>query len=106
MKKQTITTGLLMDEHTQISYTEICETYEIDEAFLQELAEHGLIEQTASNLKQQTFDHHTVTRIQSARRIQHDLGVNTPGVVLAIELLEELEQLRDELNILKRHLEE
>jgi hypothetical protein len=30
--------------------------------------------------------------------------VNIPGAVLALELLDELEQIRDELQILKRHV--
>ena len=32
-------------------------------------------------------------------------GVNIPGVVLVIELIDELEQLRQKIQILQRHLD-
>jgi len=36
------------------------------------------------------------TRARIALRLERDLGINVPGVALALELLEELEQLRRE----------
>lgn len=106
MNADDVKTGILMDEHTSISFVEVCKTYHISEDFLIELVEHGLIKKTKKNIKQQTFDYHTICRIQSAKRLQHDLGVNTAGVVLALELLEELKLMREELAILQRHVDQ
>lgn len=36
-------------------------------------------------------------RVRSALRLQHDLGVNLAGIALALNLMEELEDLRAEL---------
>jgi chaperone modulatory protein CbpM len=48
------------------------------------------------------FNTEHLSRIQSAARLFHDLKINAPGVVLAVELLDEIEALRQELAILER----
>lgn len=98
--------AMLMDEHTSVSFVEVCKTYHIPEDFLIELVEHGLVKKTTKNIEQQTFDYQTICRIQSAKRLQHDLDVNTAGVVLALELLDELKLVREELAILQRHVKQ
>jgi chaperone modulatory protein CbpM len=40
--------------------------------------------------------------VRITRNLQRDLGVNTPGAALALELLEELEQLRARLRRLEK----
>ena len=105
-KDDTEMKGVLMDTHTEISFVEVCQTFQVSEAFLTELIEHGLFKPSGTNIKKLTFDYHTVSRIQSAKRMQQDLGINTAGVVLALELLEELQQVRDELTILRRLIDE
>lgn len=104
MNSNDVKTGMLMDEHTRVSFVEVCKTCHISEDFLIELVEHGLVKMTIKNIEQQTFDYHTICRIQSAKRLQHDLDVNTAGVVLALELLDELKHVREELAILQRHV--
>lgn len=105
MKEQNIITGCLMDEHKTISYVEVCQKYNLSEDVLIEMIEYGLIDVQHTDLKTMEFDFNMLCKIQSACRLQQDLGLNVPGVVLAIELLEELNELRQELNILKRHVE-
>jgi len=39
-------------------------------------------------------------RVRSALRLQHDLGVNLAGIALALDLMEELENLRAQLKIM------
>jgi chaperone modulatory protein CbpM len=41
-------------------------------------------------------------RVRITRNLQRDLGVNTPGAALALELLEELEELRTQLRRLEK----
>ena len=101
MDNQKVVTGLLMDEHTTISIIEVCQKLNVSEAMLHELYEHGLFEQPIMT----SINEKMLARIQSAARIQDDLGVNVPGVVLALELLDELEQLRQELSILQHHVD-
>lgn len=87
-----------------LSFTEICQAYHIPEEVLTELLEHGLFSHITEPLAHVDFDLHMVNRIQSARRLQGDLGVNIPGVVLVLELRDALEAVRSEMEILRRHV--
>lgn len=102
MADKTIVAGILMDETTTISYVEVCQRCNISEEELYEMLEHGLVSQQEMQLNKFHIDAKIVARIQSACRLQNDLGINLPGVVLALELLDELEQIKGELSILQR----
>ena len=104
MAPQTILAGILMDETTTIAVSQVCEKYGISEALLQEMVEHGLFDEQTMHSKSIHINEQTLSRIQSACRLQEDLELNLPGVVLVLELLEELERMRDELIILRRHV--
>ncbi len=43
------------------------------------------------------FDSHALKRIRTVLRLQHDLNVNLPGAGLALELLDEIENLKKQL---------
>ncbi len=49
-----------------------------------------------------SLDQKTLRRMESAFRLHRDLEINLPGVVLALDLLDELKQLRHELDILRK----
>jgi chaperone modulatory protein CbpM len=105
MENHQIVTSILVDDNEQVySVTQLCEAYHISEGFLMQLLEHGLLDTVTPPAKQNHFNVQMVKRICSARRLQDDLGVNIEGVVLVIELLDELEQLRSELSILRHHV--
>ena len=104
MSDKTIVNAVLMDEHTTISILDVCQRCNISEAVLFEMMEHGLFSQPVVNAKIIYLDEKAVSRIQAASRIQHDLDINVPGVVLVLELLDELEQLRNQLHILQHHV--
>ena len=105
MGNNSVITGVLVDEGTTTySFTQVCHTYHVSESELMDLLEHGLFHEITSSVKPVNFNLQMVKRIRSARRLQEDLGVNLPGVVLALELRDELDRLRNELTILRRHL--
>lgn len=104
MTNSTIIVGVLVDDYSA-SFIEVCEGYNISEQFLLEMLEHGLIESIATPNRQLEFDRDMLLRISRALRLQEDLSLNASGVVLALELLDELDSVTQELEILKRHLE-
>lgn len=104
MADQTIIAGVLMDENTTISFVEVCQKCNISEDMLLDMIEHGLFPSSPTRYKTTYVDQRTFNRIQSACRLQQDLGINLPGVVLVMELLDELEQAREELTILQHHV--
>ena len=103
MDKHTIITGELIDDNATISLAQVCHLYHIPEELLIELLEHGLFHDITPPVERVTFNAFMLSRVQSARRLQEDLGVNLEGVILALELRDELENIRNELSILRRH---
>lgn len=99
-------TGVIVDETVTISITEVCHKYTLSEEALIEMIEHGLFKSPIAIEKNSQLDVTAVRRLESALRLQRDLGVNVPGAVLVLELSDELEQLRNELNFLRRYLAE
>lgn len=105
MVRETIT-AIMLDGDTSLTFVEVCEQYSLSETVLRQLIEHGLFQEPCPRIKTTRFDALKLARVHSAARLHHDLGVNIPGVVLALELLDELEQLRQEVRILQRHVQE
>jgi len=104
MSKSTIVMGVLVDDQSSISFFDLCEKQGISEDVLLDMLEHGLIPEVSMPTTHMEFDLSMINRIQSACRLQTDLGINSPGVVLALELMDELEQLHSELRVLQRHV--
>lgn len=95
--------GVLIEDSETMSYTEVCHKYNIPKELLLEMMEYGLFSNHSSQIEQLQLHPKELRRIESAFRLHRDLGINLPGVVLAIELLEKIEHLDDELTILHRH---
>lgn len=106
MGEHTIVTGVLLDERTTVSFVEVRQRLNLTEAALLELLEHGIFDISAQNFQQMQFNVTMLQKIEAACRLQQDLGVNVPGAVLALELLEELAQLRLQLSILQHHVDD
>ena len=94
----------LLDERLRVSLRDMCRICGVHAEFLIELVEEGIITPQAPPRARRArrrleahawvFDGIAVVRVQRAVRLQRDLGVNLPGVALALELLDELEALR------------
>jgi chaperone modulatory protein CbpM len=63
------------------------------------LVEEGIIEPDGKELHLWRFSGVSLVRARSALRLQRDLGVNLAGIALALNLMEELERLRQQLKI-------
>jgi chaperone modulatory protein CbpM len=103
-KKIEMTEIIIDNTSTTISFVEVCQQYGVSEEVLFELLEYGLIEDIASPNKNLAFEPAHLQRILSACRLQTDLHINSHGAILALELMDELTELRRELEILRRHL--
>ena len=68
-----------------------------------EIIEEGLFASQAADEEQMTLDQKSLQRLETAFRLHRDLNINLPGVALALDLLEEMEQMKEELEILRKH---
>lgn len=95
----------LLDERLRFTLHDMCRICGVHAEFLMDLVEEGVIAPQPPGRRRGArrapvrpvewhFDGFAVVRVQRAVRLQEDLGVNLPGVALALELLDELETLR------------
>lgn len=103
MSKDKFFIGMLIDETTTYSFVEVCHRYSIPEKLLMEMVEQGLFPNQPTDPKKIEIDQKALRRIESAFRLHRDLGINLPGVALALELLEKIEKMQSELDILRKH---
>jgi len=100
-KKTKLLRGDLLDEDVEMTLAQLCQACELSEAQIIELVEQGVIDPLGQEPAEWRFVSVSLRRVRITRNLQRDLGVNAPGAALALELLEEIEELRARL----RHLE-
>ena len=89
-----IVTGEVFDEFTEITLSQLCEVCSVETMTIEQLVEEGVLDPVGGEPDQPKFHYTSVRITQTAIRLQDDLGVNLPGVALALELLERIEELQ------------
>ena len=84
----------VLDEGATWGMSEICTICRIDHHLVFEMVNEGLLTPEGLTPESWRFNAVAIKRIQITRRLQDDLGVNLPGAALALDLLDELEELR------------
>lgn len=92
---QSCLSGIVLDEHVPLSLPEVCRICDIGEEMVLEMVEEGLIEPRRSGRAEWHFTWREIRRVKVACRLNRDLRVNLPGAAIIIDLLEELEELRN-----------
>lgn len=87
----------ILEEAREITLAELTRACRVHADWVIELVEEGVIEPLGPHGPQWRFSSTTIVRIQKARRLQHDLGVNLPGVALALQLLDRIDALEARL---------
>ncbi len=96
MRNETLT-GTLIDDRIELTITEICYACSCSSDWVIELVDEGVLEPVAGHRDDLRFPGTSLRRARAARRLQQDLGLNLPGVALALQMMEEMEALRSEL---------
>jgi chaperone modulatory protein CbpM len=99
--KKTLT-GMILDEHTELTLNELSRACSSSAEWIIELVEQGALEPISYRQRQWRFSGSSLPRARTAMRLQRDLGINLAGVALAIELLDEIDDLRSRLCRLQR----
>ncbi len=87
-------TGTVLDENTRCSLGELCRLCGIPAELVLEMIAEGLLCPQEKAPEEWSFTAIEIKRVQITIRLQRDLRINLPGCALALELLEELEELR------------
>jgi chaperone modulatory protein CbpM len=92
--------GLVPEEPAELTLTEVCRVCAVQTDFIVELVAEGVLAPAGRDPGGWRFTYAHVRRVRVASHLQHDLGVNTAGAALALELLEQIEALRARLEAL------
>ena len=86
--------GVLLDEDAVVSLTEVCRACGVTAERVTEMVEFGILEPASEAPGQWEFTAISLRRVTTVVRLQRDLGVNLAGAALALDLLDELRELR------------
>lgn len=96
--------GTLLDERTSFSLHEFSQACGVRVDLVVEMVREGVLEPHGAAPAEWRFPGTALTRAQKALRLTRDLHVNWPGVVLALDLLQELDRLRRGQRAAYRHI--
>jgi hypothetical protein len=86
-----------------IPAADFCVSHNIDITFIQSLHDYGLIEVTT--IEQSTFVHmEQLPQLEQFIRLHYELDINLAGIDAISNLLQRIEQMQNEIKMLKNRL--
>ncbi|HEY9063361.1 MAG TPA: chaperone modulator CbpM [Burkholderiaceae bacterium] len=98
--KEVVTTlihGSIVDDDTEMTLVELCQACSVHEDDVRVWVSEGVLHPSAEPGEPMRFRGAALRRARVAVRLTRDLEVNTAGVALALELLDEIAALRAQL---------
>jgi chaperone modulatory protein CbpM len=89
--------GEVLEEDVELTLAELCRVCQLPAERVMELVEEGVVEPRGRDPARWRFRGASVRRVRFVVRVERDLGVNVAGAALALDLLEELEGLRERI---------
>ena len=88
-------TGLIVEEELELTLDELCGICAVEHRHIIELVDEGIIDTRSTT--ELRFSGGAVRRARTALRLQRDLGLNTAGTALALDLMDRIEMLERRL---------
>ncbi|WP_421954953.1 chaperone modulator CbpM [Polaromonas sp.] len=91
-------TGFILEDQTELTLQDVCRACAAQVDLVIELVQEGVLTPSGSAPAQWRFTGVHMHRATVALRLQRDLGVNLAGAALALELMDEMDELRAQLH--------
>lgn len=91
------TESQLIDDDSYLSLNELCRSCSMQSETIEAWVFEGVLQPQGEQPQEWRFNGTTLRRAKLAQRLSQDLEVNTPGIALALDLLERIENLQAEL---------
>lgn len=98
---QLVQAGLILEDQTELSLDDLCRACAAQAERIVELVDEGLLTPAGTAPGEWRFTGVHLHRARVALRLESDLGVNLAGAALALELLDELDALRERVRRLE-----
>ncbi len=93
--------GVVLDEFTVVTIDDLCQTCRVDQAVIVSLVNEGIVEPNSRTESPWRFSGTALPLFARAIRLQRDLELNPAGVAFALDLLDEIEQLRKHIKLIE-----
>ncbi|MFZ6746001.1 chaperone modulator CbpM [Undibacterium sp. JH2W] len=87
----------LLNDQNSCSITYLCDVSGLSEGEVNELIENGLITPIDDNAMAKIFPMHSIVTVSSARRLRDDFELDSHGMILALTLMQRIDELQSEL---------
>lgn len=101
MTKQLVV--ITVDAYPELDIEELCRATGVEPDFIQELIEYGVIEPRGFTYETWRFDASHLRRIRTAAHLHRDLEVNIAGAAIILDLLDEMEEMKSELESFEKY---
>jgi chaperone modulatory protein CbpM len=86
--------GTILDDNVRVSLRELCQICGVNAERVMDMVDEGVLDPSGTSPSEWRFGGRSIVRVQIALRLQRDLRINLAGTALALDLLEEVEELR------------
>jgi chaperone modulatory protein CbpM len=90
-------TGEVLSEELKLTLNDICGSCGLSESKVRTYIEESMVEVRGDDVKLWRFSEVNIVRIQKACRLERDLRLNPAGAALALELMSQIEDLKNQL---------
>jgi chaperone modulatory protein CbpM len=91
--------GSIVEHDVHMTIVELAQATQTPEDLIMAWVSEGVLSPAGASPEDWRFSGNSLQRAKTAARLMHDLELNLPGVALALNLLEELDQLRSQLHL-------
>ena len=88
-------TGPILEEAIEFTLTDLCQACSVRSETIIELVEEGVVEPIGSASEPWRVSGRNLRHARIAIRLQQDLNVNPAGAAVIVELLDEIQRLRN-----------
>jgi chaperone modulatory protein CbpM len=92
-----ILSGVLLDDDCFLSMAELSRACSVHAEWLVSLVDEGILDPGGADIRHWRFSAPALRRARTTRHLQQDLGINLAGAALVLDLLDEIDDLRQRL---------
>ena len=86
--------GQVLEDDDEITTEELCRHCRVEADTIKLLVQEGILDPLEKDMGQWRFTVASLRRVRTVVHLQRDLGVNLPGAALALDLLDQIFELR------------
>ena len=86
--------GEILEEGHLVTLADLCRSCTVETTTITTLVEEGILEPRGGDVEHWRFTISSLRRVKTVIHLQRDLGVNLAGAALALELLDQIAELK------------